>query len=93
MAGYLSRRWRGEAPLSRLYWRDMLAVGSFFNLLTGFIALMLLAKGVDSVVAATVHFVMLPYNVFLVLALWRTPQRSQFMAWTAVLWLVVMTLL
>jgi hypothetical protein len=59
-AGFLGRRWRGEAPLSRLYWRDMLIVGSFINLFTGFIALMVAAQGGELWVAATVHFATLP---------------------------------
>ncbi|WPC67564.1 hypothetical protein SBP18_03400 [Rhodoferax ferrireducens] len=92
-AGYFGSRWRGEAYLSQLFWRDMLIVGSFINLFTGFIALMIAAQGGDLWVAATVHFATLPYNVFLVLALWRTPGRSKVMAWTSSVWLGAVTLL
>ena len=92
-AGYFGSRWRGEAYLSQLYWRDMMIVGSVINLFTGFMALMIAAQGGELWVAATVHFATLPYNVFLVLALWRTPGRSTVMAWTSLVWLGAVTLL
>lgn len=92
-AGFLGRRWRGQAPLGVLYWRDMLAVGSFINLLTGFTALMLAAQDVDLRLAAVVHFASVPYNAFLVAALWRTPGRSQVMVWTSAVWMAAMTLI
>lgn len=93
VAGYFGSRWRGAANLSQLYWRDMLVVGSLVNLFTGFVALMIAAQGGDLWVAAMVHFATLPYNVFLVLALWRTPGRSTVMAWTSLVWLGAVTLL
>lgn len=93
MAAYLGRRWRGETSLTRLYWLDMMGVGSFLNVFTGFGALMLAAQGADVRIAAAMHFAMLPYNTFLVVALWRMPQCSKAMAWTSVLWWVVMTLI
>ena len=92
-AGFIGSRWRGETSLSVLYWRDMLAVGSLLNLVSGFAALMLAAQVTDIVVAAAVHFALLPYNVFLVIALWRTPQRTRIMAWTSLMWLGAVTVL
>ena len=92
-AGFISSRWRGEASAAVLYWRDILAVGSLINLFTGFAALMLAAQGADLLIAATVHFATLPYNVFLVAALWRTPQHTRIMAWTSLVWLGAVTVL
>ncbi len=89
----MGKRWRGEAPLSQLFWRDMLVVGSVINLFTGFMALMIAAQGGELWVAATVHFATLPYNVFLVLAVWRTPGRSRVMAWSSLVWLAAATVL
>ena len=85
-------RWRGETALAVLYWKDIVVVGSVINLVTGFAALMLAAQGVHLAIAVAVHFALLPYNAFLVVALWRTPRCSRAMAWTSVLWLVVMTM-
>lgn len=92
-ANFYGERWRGQVPLSQLFWRDMLIVGSVINLFTGFIALMIAAQGSELWVAATVHFATLPYNVFLVLAVWRTPQRGTVMAWTSLVWLGAVTVL
>lgn len=91
--GFFRTRWRGETYLSQLYWRDIWVVGSFINLFTGFIALMIAARGGNVWVAAMVHFASMPYNVFLVLALWRMPGRSKMMALTSLVWLGVMTML
>ena len=71
----------------------MLIVGSLLNLFTGFATLMLAAQGVDLLIAAVVHFAALPYNVFLVIALWRAPQRTQTMVWTSFVWLGAVTVL
>ena len=92
-AGFFRSRWRGEASAAVVYWRDILAVGTLINLVTGFAALMLAAQGTDIVIAALVHFAPLPYNVFLVVALWRTPQRTRTMAWTSLVWMGVVTVL
>jgi hypothetical protein len=89
---FFSRRWRGQAPLRQLFWRDMLVVGSLGNLLFTFVALMLAAQGAGTTTAALVHFAPLPYNLFLFAALLRSPQcRSAHQA-AGFVWLVVMTL-
>ena len=92
-AGFMHSRWRGQTTLGTLFWRDMLLVGSFINLLTGFVALMLVAQGASLWLAGIVHFACLPYNAFLVLALWRTPQCSTPMRWASLAWLGCMTLI
>jgi hypothetical protein len=92
-AGFFVSRWRGEVDLSKLYWRDIVIIGSVINLFTGFMALMIAAQGGDLWVAAVVHFASLPYNVFLVLALWRTPGRSTVMELTSLVWLGAVTML
>lgn len=93
LIGFIGRRWRGEASAAVVYWRDMLAVGSLANLSTSFAALMLAAQGADLLTAALTHFALLPYNVFLVVALWRTPHRTRTMAWTSLVWLGAVTVL
>ena len=75
-----------------LFWRDMLLVGSLLNLLVTFVALMLAAQGAGVGTAALVHFAPLPYNLFLVAAVQRAPQRSQTQRVVSLAWLGVMTL-
>ena len=70
----------------------MLGAGTLVNVLLSFLALMMAAKGAPGGLAAAVHFAPLPYNLFLVAALWRLPGRPQAMALFAVIWLVLMTI-
>ena len=80
-------------PFARLFWRDMLLVGSAINLGFGFLALMLLAQGVATATAIALHFAPLPYNLFLFAALWRRPGRPLWLSASAVLWLLLATLI
>ena len=73
--GYFARRWQGEVALPALFWRDMLGVGTALNLLASFAALMAAAMGLDARLAVALHFAPVPVNVFVALAVWRSPQR------------------
>jgi hypothetical protein len=88
---FLAGRWQGRVPLAVLFWRDMLVVGSSINLAAGFVVLMLIAQGVSLGLAVALHFLLLPYNLFLALAVWRSPQRTRLTTSTAGLWLVLFT--
>ena len=88
---FFARHWRGEVPLATLFWRDMVVVGSAVNLVATFLALMLAAQGIALGIAVAVHFVPLPYNVFLVVALGRSPQRTAMTSLLAGVWLVAAT--
>lgn len=83
---FFARRWRGEEPLTTLFWRDMVVVGSAINLLASFVALMLAAQGVALPIAIAVHFSPLPYNVFLFAAVSRSPQRTAAITVLAGVW-------
>ena len=89
---FFTRRWRGEVALRTLFWRDMVVVGSAVNLVATFLALMLAAQGIALGIAVAVHFAPLPYNVFLVAALGRSPQRTAMTSLLAGVWLVAATL-
>lgn len=86
-SGYFSRRWHGEIPSSVLLWRDMVAIGTLINVAMSVAALLLLANGAEIAVAVIVHFLPLPYNVFLVMAFWRSGQRTNVTSAIALLWL------
>lgn len=92
LSEFFARRWRGEVALRTLFWRDMVVVGSAVNLVATFLALMLAAQGIALGIAVAVHFVPLPYNVFLVAALGRSPQRTAMTSLLAGVWLVAATL-
>jgi hypothetical protein len=92
-SGFWRSRWRSEAPLRTLLWRDMLAVGTVINLLLGFAALMLAAKGSDMRTVLGVHLSAVPYNLFLARAVWRSAQARAWHRTTAVVWVAVMVAL
>jgi hypothetical protein len=88
--GFWRPRWRGEAPLRTLFWRDTLAVGTVINLLLGFAALMLAAQGGDLRAVLAVHLAPVPYNLFLALAVWRHPQARAWHRVVGAVWAGVM---
>ncbi len=77
-------------PWHRLFWRDMLAVGSVINLFTGFAALMLFAQDQPMGSVLAVHFAPLPYNAFLLASLWRHPQSPAAVKWVGLGWFAAM---
>lgn len=91
--GFLARRWRGEVATSRVLWLDMVGVGSLLNLSFGLASLILAAQGLSTALAFAVHFLLLPYNVFLFLVVWRAPARPALYGPLALLWLLVMMVL
>lgn len=89
--GFFSRRWRGHVPMQALFWRDMVLVGTLINLLATGVALALAASDLPIALAAAVHFAPLPFNLFLVAAVWRLPGSGAY-RWASLAWLVVVTL-
>lgn len=91
-AAPIVRRWRGEVPLARMFWRDMIGVGSLLNLAASIGALILLAHGAPAGVAAALHFAPLPLNAFLFAAVWRNGRRSPLTRTAALAWLLIASL-
>jgi hypothetical protein len=95
---FFVRRWRRQVPLGLLFWRDMIVVGSAVNLVMAFVSLMALGFKADLSVAMLIYFAPLPYNLFLVGAVWRTADladatRASTARIGAAGWLVAATLL
>ena len=88
-AGFLRGRWRGEVPLPRLFWRDMLGLGTLVNLLATFVALMMAAQGAKGAVAAAVHFAPLPWNLFLAGCVLRHASARRIHRVVAMTWVVL----
>ena len=76
MRKFFAARWRGDVPLQRLLWRDMLLVGTSINLATTLVALFAWALGGLTAVGFAIHFAPLPYNAFLLCAVWRSAERA-----------------
>jgi hypothetical protein len=98
VAEFILARWRGEIPLRRALWWDMVCVGTTVNLATGLAALLLIVRDAPTAVGAAVHFSPVPYNLLLVVSVWRSAAKepgapaltAQLLA---LVWLVLATLL
>ncbi|TPK46040.1 hypothetical protein FJ492_08085 [Mesorhizobium sp. B2-5-4] len=93
IADFFRSRWLGKVPVDRLFWRDMMLVGTVINIASSAAALILLGLRMPLGLVLAVHFAPVPYNVFLTLAVWRTAEKaggaraSLFMLGSA-LWLI-----
>lgn len=95
-AGFFARRWRGEVPFTHLFVTDMLVVATLINVAATAAAVLLLGAAIPDWLAVAVHFLPLPYNLFLFLAVWRTSERRAVpFAWAAQIaaafWLIAVT--
>jgi len=90
-ARFLVSRWRRQVPQGVLFWRDMVLVGTLVNVVFTVVALIFAASSSNMALAAAVHFAPLPYNLFLVAALWRLPDAGV-LRWASLAWLVLVTL-
>lgn len=91
LVGFFTRRWRAEVPMRVLFWQDLALAGTLLNLLFTGAALAMAAAGLSIALAAAVHFAPLPFNLFLVAAVWRLPASGLY-RWAAVAWLAFVTL-
>jgi hypothetical protein len=87
---YFIDRWRGCIDLRRLFWSDMLLVATLINLALSLGGVLLLTQGLPLGVALTLHFIPVPYNVFLQLAVWRHPRRNLGHMAASLSWLAMM---
>lgn len=76
IAEFFRARWRGAAPLGLLFWRDMAVVGTAVNVAATLLAVALLGAGASLPLVLAVHFLPLPYNIFLFVAVWRSAGRA-----------------
>ena len=72
MRGFFAHRWNGETPIGRLFWVDLIFVGTLINLAVAFVSLVLLGLKLPLWLALAAFLAPVPYNVFLVFAVWRT---------------------
>jgi hypothetical protein len=98
LRSFVLARWRGEVPLRVAFWWDMVCVGTAINLAAGLAGMLLLAADMLTVIAVIVFFSPLPYNVLLVLSVWRSAEKSAGPATVAtqlaaVIWIILATVM
>lgn len=92
LSEFFTQRWRGLVGWRTLFWRDLLVIGTSLNLLMTGSALALLSQGVALPWVLAVHLLPLPYNLLIVSALWRAPQRPALVLGVSVFWLIFFVL-
>ena len=91
---FFRSRWQGEVPIDRLFWRDMLLVGTGISIASSVVALILLGLKMPLGLVLAVHFAPVPYNIFLTLAVWRVAEKAggakaSLMMLGSALWLIL----
>ena len=94
LADFFRSRWLGQVPLDRLFWRDMVLVGTAINIASSVAALILLGLKMPLGLVLAVHFAPVPYAIFLMSAVWRTAEKiggakASMMMLGAALWLIL----
>jgi hypothetical protein len=95
VAAYVGSLWRGEIPLGRVFWTDLLIIGTVANIAATIAALLLFVSGLPVAIGVAVHFLTLPYNLLLLLGVWHAAQREA-SEWSfaaqaiAVMWFIAM---
>ncbi len=92
MQAFFADRWAGRVPVGTVLWRDMLGVGTVLNLLASLVALAMASQGLPAGAAVAVHLAPVPYNLFLLLSVGRSPERGTAVELLAGLWFVAMLL-
>ncbi|WP_246135802.1 hypothetical protein [Mesorhizobium intechi] len=89
---FFRSRWLGQVPIERLFWLDMLLVGTGISIASSIVALILLVLKMPLGLVLAVHFAPVPYNIFLTIAVWRTAEQSSakasLMLLGSALWLI-----
>jgi hypothetical protein len=73
---FLASRWRGEAPLGAVFWRDMILVGTALNIAATLATVLLLAADAPTPLALLIYFAPLPWSIFLFVSVWRCAERA-----------------
>ncbi|MCM5682361.1 hypothetical protein M8A51_22770 [Schlegelella sp. S2-27] len=73
---YAVSRWRGQVHWPRAFFWDMLLVGTFVNLAVGTAAMIGITQAAPPPLTTAAWGVLLPYNVFLLVSVWRSAAGS-----------------
>ncbi len=91
--------WAGELPLRQAFWQYAVGYGLLINLVTSLAFLALIARDANTVLIVLAFALPVPYNVLVVMAVWRSANRyagSETWADLArvgtVIWMVVLTI-
>jgi hypothetical protein len=87
----VSRLWRGELPLPLAFWRYGMLWGTLINVIATIATLALVANDAPMVVWLAVHFLPLPYNLLVVVAVWRARDTEPWAQVGIAIWAIFLT--
>jgi hypothetical protein len=90
---FFTTRLNGRAPFKKVFINDMLVIGTMINVIATSIALVVMIQTDNAILAVILHALPLPYNAFLVLAVWRSSGHDSLALMLAAVWFVLMTII
>jgi hypothetical protein len=75
MIDRMTRLWRGEEPLARAFWLYAILYGTLANTVTTIGMFAVVAADAPVWLAVVIHFLATPYNIFAIVAVWRSAGR------------------
>jgi hypothetical protein len=99
MIELVKQLWAGELPLKRTFWDYAVLYGLSLNLVTHFVFFTLLVNDANTVLVALAFALPIPYNFFVVVAVWQSAERypgpkkwAELARVGTVFWMVALTL-
>lgn len=89
LKNFIAQRWQGRVGWRTLFWRDLLVIGTGMNVLMTGLALALLSQEVAIQWVLLAHFLPLPYNLFIVSAIWGAARRPVIVLGASLIWLLL----
>ncbi len=93
------RLWLGDIPLTEAFWRYSVVYGLALNLVTSFLFLILLMNDASPFVLVPTFVLPTPYNVLIVVAVWRSAERysgprhwADYARAVTLVWMIALTL-
>jgi hypothetical protein len=72
----LQKLWRGEIPLSLSFWQYLITFDLVLNIFATLASLAVFLNGGPIAIAATIHFLPVPYSIFAATGTWRSAERN-----------------
>lgn len=100
MMGLVKQLWAGEVPLGQAFWRYAVVFGLLVNLATHALVLALLAEDAAMALVAIAFVLPFPYNLFVIVAVWRSADRymgpksrAELARIAVVIWMIVLSVM
>lgn len=75
VTGWITTLWSGRKPLPEAFWHFGIVTGFIVNLIASLAALVLFTTDAPDWLAATIHFAPVPYNLLVLVGVWRSAAR------------------